>query len=141
MTTHVKVLGVLYIVFSALGICAALFFGLIIGTASGIVAANGDADAAVALPIIGIAGSALIIFLLAVSLPGLIAGVGLLKFKPWARILGIVLSAINLINIPIGTIFGGYGLWVLLNKDTERLFGAGPGSLTPSPVSPPPSTL
>jgi hypothetical protein len=141
MTTHVKVLGVLYIVFSALGVCAALFFGAIIGTASGIVAAQGDADAAMAIPIIGLAGSALVIFLLAVSLPGLIAGIGLLKFKPWARILGIVLSAINLINIPIGTIFGGYGLWVLLSKDTERLFSAGPGSLTPSPASPPPTTL
>jgi hypothetical protein len=37
-----------------------------------------------------------------------------------------VLCAINLINIPFGTIFGACGLWVLLNKDTERLFGAVP---------------
>ena len=60
--------------------------------------------------------------LLALSLPGLIAGIGLLKFKSWARILGIVLCAICLIGIPFGTIFGVYGLWVLLTKDTERLF-------------------
>jgi hypothetical protein len=33
-----------------------------------------------------------------------------------------VLSAINLINIPIGTVVGIYGLWVLLTKETERLF-------------------
>ncbi len=127
MTTHVKVLGVLYIVLSGLGVCAALFLGLIFGTAGGVVAANADADAAVALPIIGLAGTALVIFLLAISLPGLITGIGLLKFKPWARIVGIVLAAINLINIPLGTILGAYGLWVLLNKDTERLFtGAQP---------------
>jgi hypothetical protein len=122
MATHVKVLGVLYIVLSALGVCAALFFGLAVGAASGIVAANADADAVRALPIIGLAGTTLVIFLLAVSLPGLITGIGLLKFKPWARIVGIVLAAINLINIPIGTILGAYGLWVLLNKETERLF-------------------
>lgn len=123
MTTHVKVLAVLYIVFGALGVCAALFLGLALGAAGGIVgsAANAE-DAAVALPIIGLAGSALVIFLLAVSLPGLITGIGLLKFQPWARIAGIVLSAINLFNIPIGTALGIYGLWVLLNKDTERLF-------------------
>lgn len=122
MTTHVKVLGVLYIVLSGLGVCAALFMGLLFGTAGGVVAANADHDAVAALPFIGLAGSALVIFLLAISLPGLITGIGLLKFKPWARIVGIVLAAINLINIPIGTILGAYGLWVLLNKETERLF-------------------
>src|SRR3954466_9761161 len=108
MTTHVKVLGILYIVFSSLGVCAALVVGLVFGTASGIVAANGDADARVALPVIGLAGTTLVIFLLALSLPGLITGIGLLKFKPWARIVGIVLAAINLINIPIGTLLGAY---------------------------------
>lgn len=128
MTTHVKVLGILYIVFSGLGVCAALFMGLLFGTAGGVVAANANADAnaAAALPFIGLAGSALVIFLLAVSLPGLITGIGLLKFKPWARIVGIVLAAINLINIPFGTILGAYGLWVLLNKETERLFTGTP---------------
>jgi hypothetical protein len=131
MTTHVKVLGVLYIALSAIGLLCALFVGVIFGTASGIVAANADADARVALPIIGIAGTALAMFLLAVSLPGLIAGIGLLKFKPWARIVAIVLSAINLINIPFGTALGVYGLWVLLNKDTERLFAGVPVTGTP----------
>ena len=126
MTTHVKVLGVLYIVLSGLGVCAAIFMGLLFGTAGGVVAANADHDAAAALPFIGLAGSALVIFLLAVSLPGLITGIGLLKFQPWARIVGIVLAAINLINIPIGTILGAYGLWVLLNKETERLFTGTP---------------
>jgi hypothetical protein len=126
MTTHVKVLGVLYIVLSGLGVCAALFMGLALGAASGIVGqAAAPEDAAVALPIIGVAGSALVIFILALSLPGLITGIGLLKFQSWARILGIVLSAINLINIPFGTALGIYGLWVLLNKETEPLFVPG----------------
>ena len=58
--------------------------------------------------------------------PGLAAGYGLLKFKPWARILGIVLSALNLINIPLGTMLGAYGLWVLFSSDTERLFDGAP---------------
>jgi len=34
------------------------------------------------------------------------------------------LCAINLINIPFGTIMGAYGLWVLLSSETERMFGA-----------------
>jgi|SRR5947207_9155451 len=126
MVTHVKVLGVLYILVSALGLLAALFLMLAVGAASGIVATTAEPqDAAIALPIIGISGTALVVFLLLVSAPGLVTGVGLLKFRPWSRILGIALSAINLIHIPFGTVLGIYGLWVLLNRETERIFTAG----------------
>lgn len=126
MQTHVKVLGVLFIVLSGLGLFAALFLMLALGAAAGIVGAAVErADAAIALPIIGLAGTALVTFLLVLSLPGLITGIGLLKFKPWARIAGIVLSALHLIHIPIGTALGVYGLWVLLNRETEPLFQPG----------------
>lgn len=123
MQTHVKVLGVLYLALSALGLFAALFILLAIGSAAGIVGVTADPeDAAIALPVLGIAGSALGVMLLVLALPGLITGWGLLTLKPWARVLGIVLSALNLLNIPFGTALGIYGLWVLLNKDSERLF-------------------
>ena len=56
-----------------------------------------------------------------------------MQFTPWARILTIVLSALNLINIPFGTALGVYGLWVLLNKDTERLFDGTP-VITSAPI-------
>jgi len=123
MQTHVKVLAVLFIVFSALLLLAALAIMAVFGGAAGIVgtAAEGE-DAAVALPIIGLTGTLLTTFFLVLALPGLVAGFGLLSTRPWARILGIVLCALNLIQIPLGTILGAYGLWVLLNKETERLF-------------------
>lgn len=127
MQTHVKVLAVGFIVLSAMGVLLALMLMLVFGGAAGIVGATAeDYDAAIALPIIGLTGTLLTVFLLALSLPGLITGFGLLSWKPWARILAIVLCAINLINIPFGTILGVYGLWVLLNKDTEGLFGGEP---------------
>ncbi|MBI3696140.1 MAG: hypothetical protein HY238_15045, partial [Acidobacteria bacterium] len=56
------------------------------------------------------------------GLPSLIAGIGLLKLRPWARILTIVLSAIDLIHVPFGTALGLYGLWALLSKEGEQLF-------------------
>ena len=126
MQTHVKVLAVLFLVLSALGVLFALGLLVVFGGVAGLVGTSGDADAVVALPIIGITGMALVIFTLVLSLPGLITGFGLLNMKPWARILGIVLCAINLINIPFGTLMGAYGLWVLLNRETERMFGATP---------------
>jgi hypothetical protein len=123
MTTHVKVVAVLYLFLSAFGLLAALAVSMAFGLAGGIVGANADAEgAAIALPIIGLTGTMLVVFLVLTSLPGLIAGIGLLKFRSWARILGIVVAILNLIHIPIGTAVGIYALWVLLNRESERLF-------------------
>jgi hypothetical protein len=123
MQTHVKVLGVLYLAVSGFFLVGALFLILATGSAAGIVGAAAEPeDAAIAIPIIGIAGTALAMFLSVFAIPGLVTGYGLVQRKPWARIVGIVLSAISLINIPFGTALGIYGLWVLLNKETELLF-------------------
>jgi hypothetical protein len=126
MQTHVKVLGILYLVVSSLSLLLAVFLLLITAGAAGVVGVSADPqDAAISIPVLGIAGAALAAFLVIFALPGLLAGYGLLNYKPWARILGIVLSAISLINIPIGTLLGVYGLWVLLSNGTERLFAGG----------------
>ena len=127
MASHVKILGAVYIALSGLALCVALFLALAVGTASAIVGQAADPnDAAVALPIIGIAGTALVVFLVAVSLPGLVAGIGLLKRRPWARILGIIVAILSLVNIPIGTIVGIYGLWVLFSSETEQILSESP---------------
>ena len=66
MASHVKILGAAYIALSALALSVALFLALAVGTASAIVGQAADPnDAAVALPIIGIAGTALVVFLVA----------------------------------------------------------------------------
>jgi len=127
MQTHVKVLGVLYLAVSGFFLVGALFLILFAGSAAGIVGAAAEPeDAAIAIPVIGIAGTALAMFLGVFAAPGLVTGYGLLQLKPWARIVGIVLSAISLLYIPIGTAIGVYGLWVLLSKDTEPLFEGNP---------------
>jgi hypothetical protein len=133
MQTHVKVLGVLYLAVGGCMLVAALFLLMTMSGVAGIVGAAADPeDAAIAIPVLGIAGSALAAFLGLFALPSLITGYGLLNFKPWSRIVGIVLSAISLINIPFGTIIGVYGLWVLLSKDTERLFDTAPVPSSPA---------
>ncbi len=81
-----------------------------------------DADARIAIPIIGLTGSALVGFLLVWSLPCLIVGFGLVKRRPWARIGGIVVAVLSLVVIPFGTVFGVYALWVLFSQEAERLF-------------------
>jgi len=123
MRNHVRILAYLHIVFGSLGLLCGLVVLLIFVGAGGIVGVNLDVRH-IAFPVIGIAGLAICaFFMLLLSIPGMIAGVGLLKFRPWARILAIVLCALDLLHVPLGTMLGIYGLWVLLNAETERLFG------------------
>jgi hypothetical protein len=127
MDTHVKVLAILYIVFGVLGTLLGLGFMALLSFI-GLAGAASDPDAWMAMPILGITGAALGVFLLILSLPGIVAGIGLLKYRPWARIVTIVLSALNLMNFPIGTILGIYGLWVMLSDEGSRLFARPPVS-------------
>ena len=125
MHTHVKIVAVLYIALGALNLLAAVLFAFAMGLAGTIVGMSGDPDAAMAIPIIGITGTALVLFLLALSLPMIITGVGLLKHREWARIAGIVIAALAIFHFPFGTAIGVYGLWTLLNGETARLMGEG----------------
>jgi hypothetical protein len=125
MQTHVKVLGVLHIVFSIFGMLIGLGIFVFFGGLAGVAQMDGDPEAVMALPILGGIGALVLIFMLAISIPGLIGGIGLLYLKSWSRILMIVVSILSLINIPLGTLVGIYGLWVLFSADGARLFEEG----------------
>jgi hypothetical protein len=124
MENHVKLLGVLNIVYGSLGALCGVIILIIFGGAYGVVqiVAQRQSDAAIALPIIAIIGGAIAIFLLLLSAPSIIAGIGLLQFKSWARTLTIVISALHLLNIPFGTALGIYGLWVLCSQESHSCF-------------------
>jgi hypothetical protein len=122
METHFKELAVLHIVLGALGILIGLFVFAVMGGVAGIIQMDGDNDAEMVVPILGAVGGFVLILMLVLSVPGIIAGYGLLSFQPWARILTIVLSILDLVNIPFGTALGAYGLWVLFKPETVRLF-------------------
>jgi hypothetical protein len=57
-----------------------------------------------------------------VSVVGIVAGAGVLTRKRWGRVLMLVISFFNLLRIPVGTILGGYSIWVLMHDETIRLF-------------------
>lgn len=144
MRQHVTVLGVLYIVVGSLVLIFAVVVLLVLGGSAGIVgiAARDDPGAQIAVPILGGLAAGLFVLIAIMSTPGIVAGVGLVRFRPWARILAIILSVVNLLFVPVGTILGIYGLWVLLPAETEQLFrGLEPPSRQPAePGSPPTPT-
>jgi len=122
MAQHVKILAILHIVFGVMGVIAALAIFMFFGGLAGLVALGGHAGSVAAAPLLGGIGWLVSLALLALALPGVIAGVGLLGFRPWARILTIVLSAFDLFSVPLGTALGIYGLWVLLSNEAAQLF-------------------
>ena len=52
----------------------------------------------------------------------LISGLGILKHRNWARICGIIIMILNILNFPFGTIIAIYGLWILLSVKSVVLF-------------------
>ncbi len=117
MSTHIKILAWLQIVYGLFGaFIAVLVLG---GTVFGAAFAGSFANSAM----LGLLGGFASIFLAALAAFHLIAGWGLLKRMPWARILTIVLGIISLIRFPIGTALGVYTLWVLFSKEGAAQFG------------------
>jgi len=123
MTDHVRILGILHVVYGMFGILAGIIVMLIFGGLAGLVSmTDRSGDALIAVPVLGSIGAFVFILLLVLSLPGIVAGFGLLQLQSWARILTIVLSALELMSVPLGTALGIYGLWVLLSPGSEQLF-------------------
>lgn len=116
MEKHVTLVAIINIVFGAIGLLVGLFLFMVL-IFGGLI--SGDSEAAA---ITGIVGTTLCGFFMILSIPEFIGGIGLLKRKGWARILVLIISILDLINIPIGTMIGIYSIWVLLNDKTPQLF-------------------
>ncbi len=54
----------------------------------------------------------------------LVAGWGIRKLRPWARVTCIVLSFLGLFNFPSGTLIDGYILYLLFSKKGRRIFAS-----------------
>ena len=116
MEKHINILGTLYIVFGLMSLAAGVFVFIILML---IGVFSGDNDAAFVLPIVA---TGIATVMIVTSAPGILGGIGLLKRKKWARILMIIIGALNLLSFPIGTILGVYTLWVLLKNDADCYF-------------------
>lgn len=114
---HVSFVGALHVGFGILGLLGALAIYLSFHFAFGFVEHE-----PIAQKIISFLGSTLSLIIVFFSILGIIGGISLFSYKPWARILVMIVSAINCLNIPIGTAKGIYSIWVLMQKETIELF-------------------
>jgi hypothetical protein len=123
MRQHIPILGWCFIVYHGIVALVGIVVGLIVSGAGVI---SGEREA---MFITGTVGVAIAGFLVVLSLPGIIAGIGLLKFRPWARILAIIIGVLHLLSFPFGTALGVYTLYVLLNAEAPSIFGVQQGAV------------
>ncbi len=116
MQTNIKVLGWLHVVLGVLGLLLGCMIVAIMLSAGVI---SGDHEAIGILMIISICGVGLTLLL---CVPTVVAGIGLLQYRSWARVLALVLAFFNLFVFPHGTVFGIYTFISLLHADAALLF-------------------
>jgi len=116
MRDHVTIVSVLRFGFSALGLLvAALVFLAVVG--GGLI--SGDPVAMRVTLIVGIAAG---LFMALLSVAGLIVSIGLFKGWSWARWLALILAVFDLTLVPLGTLYGIYAIWVLMQDETAQMF-------------------
>ena len=116
LNTHVTLVAWLNILSNGFLLTMACFVFFLL---SGIGVVSGDPVALRVLSIVGIVSGC---FMFILAIPGIVAGTGLLMRKQWGRILAIIVSIFSLLNIPIGTLIGGYTLVVLLQDSATAYF-------------------
>ena len=116
MEKHINVVAALHIGLSILGFVAGVFIFVLfyfIGDLSG------DQEAKFVLSIVA---RVIVGFIMLFSIPGIIAGIGILRRKEWARILALILSVIGLLNFPVGTAVVVYSIWALVHPEVIEKF-------------------
>ena len=117
---HLKLVGILWMAYSALhavaGLTALLVAKLVITKM--IVIPNGPPPEVFLWlrPLLGVIGW----LILVKAAVGFLTGWGLLQHEGWARVLALVVAFLVLLSVPIGTALGIYTLWVLLPSESEK---------------------
>lgn len=122
MEQHIRAVAIIHIIMGALGLLGAIVVLAVFLLGAGAATMSGDPDGPTAALFSGTCGTIVAVLIAVVSLPSIIAGLGLQKRKEWARILTIILSVLNLFNVPIGTAIGAYSMWALLDARSKAYF-------------------
>ncbi len=135
MEKHINLLSILYIVYGAFHLLASLV-GWIILRWSGLFHGTVSSEVAGSFLLLNGVIAAILLFVVIFSVLAILAGVQLRHRKQWAKYTLLVLSFLSLIHFPLGTALGVYGIWVLMNDETDKLFpsGAAPVAQQGNPV-------
>jgi hypothetical protein len=122
MDKHIQVIGILWIVFGVIGLCLGL---LVLFVLLGVSFIPSIMDFEPLAPgILRVIAFFVSTFFALFGLPKIIAGIGLLRKREWARIMTLVLSFLELWNIPFGLALAVYSMVILFKPETIKLFNS-----------------
>ena len=113
MEQRIRALGVMAIIVGILGAIAASGYFIFFGTSSQELSYIPVPDGFVGI------WMALVLLL---TLPYIVAGVGLWKLRPWSRWLSTIVLTCGMLSFPLGTALGIYGLWMLMSAEADEVF-------------------
>lgn len=122
MSTHIRLLGVLYGVWGALGVLLGVALLVLGGGATAVARARlhegSELTAGVAAAVLVLAG----LLLVAGGALNVWTGRQIAERRALGRLAGLALALVNLFIFPLGTALGCYAFWVLLQNETRRVF-------------------
>lgn len=130
MRTHIKIVGAIHVIYNLLAVLTVIGgVALWLGTSGAIgvgATLSGDVtpqSGAALSGVLAILGLIVGFCMLVPSLPGFLGGVGVLRQRPWARLLLVLVSVLHVVTfLPTGIAIGLYSLWVLLQPQTKAIF-------------------
>jgi hypothetical protein len=120
MQKHIHLLGVLYVVWGALGVLLGLAMFLLAAGAAAM--AQSTAHEGVAANVTAVTLTAFGVALVGGGAVNAWAGRALQRHRSAARLAGLLLALLNLFLFPFGTLLGLYSFWVLLHNEGRRVF-------------------
>jgi hypothetical protein len=123
VSSHLDFVGVLFIVWGLLTALVGLStLALGMGAVAIIASSSRSGGAQVAAGVTAVAFIALAIIAIVWGVAHISVGLPLRRRRHWARLVALVLGALDLLLLPYGTALGCYTLWVLLNEEGKKLF-------------------
>jgi hypothetical protein len=120
MRLHINLLGILHLVWGALGVMTGLSLCILaIGTRAAEAGGVPGLGASAAVVLLGVVGGLLLLG----GAASASIGWALRRHRARARMAALVMAVPTLLLVPFGSALAIYTFWVLLNDDARRVFG------------------
>jgi hypothetical protein len=117
MDKHIDIIAILWIVLGVLSFIGGIItFGLLFGISF---LPDMGIEAPIILRTVGIIIGSIAAVL---SIPKIIAGIGLMRRQEWGRILTLIISFLAILNFPLGTALAIYSFVILIKEESIQLF-------------------
>jgi hypothetical protein len=119
-SSHKRTLGILFIVFSVLGLFGLYFYDIFVDFIFKVADSNGDPVPTEMTWIFDLIRSILWGVAVLFLIPKIIIGVGLMNGRNWANIPSLIYGILGLMNFPVGTLVGVYSILIYTAKPKQE---------------------